>query len=108
MSSRLIGKAARDHLKNNKVYELCIEETVIGTMPKDVIDNLNQKREELETEINELNKQLEEQSRKVYEVLVQQVELKRKWALIDGLGNKGQKIQDVSGRQARRKLAEIR
>ena len=55
-----------------------------------------------------LNKKLEEQSRKVYEVLVQQVELKRKSALIDGLGNKGQKIQDVSGRQVRRKLAEIR
>ena len=44
MSSRLIGKAARDHLKNNKVYELCIEEAEIGTMPKDVIDNLNKKQ----------------------------------------------------------------
>ena len=109
ISSRLIGKAARDHLKNNKVYELCIEEAEIGTMPKDVIDNLNKKRDELETEINELNKQLDEQSRKVYEVLVQQLELKRKSALIDGLGNsKGQQIQDVSGRQVKRKLAEIR
>lgn len=108
MSSRLNGKVARDRLKNNKVYELCIEEAEIGTMPKDVIDNLKQKRGELETEIDELNKQLEEQSRKVYEVLVQQVELKRKSALIDGLGNKGQKIQDVSERQARRKLTEIR
>lgn len=108
MSSRLIGKAASYHLKNNKLYELCIEEAKIGTIPKDVIDNLNKKREELETEIDELNKQLEEQSRKVYEVLVQQVKLKRKSALIDGLGNKGQKIQDVSERQARRKLAEIR
>lgn len=107
MSSRLNGKVARDRLKN-KVYELCIEEAEIGTMPKDVIDNLKQKRGELETEIDELNKQLEEQSRKVYEVLVQQVELKRKSALIDGLGNKGQKIQDVSERQARRKLTEIR
>ena len=84
------------------------KEAEIGTIPKDVIDNLNQKREELETEIDELNKKLEEQSRKVYEVLVQQVELKRKSALIDGLGNKGQKIQDVSWRQVRRKLAEIR
>ena len=35
----------------------------------------------------------------MYEVLVQQVEFKRKPALIDGLGNKGQKIQDVSERQ---------
>ena len=70
--------------------------------------NLKQKREELETEIDELSKQLEEQSRKVYEVLVQQVELKRMSALIDGLGNKGQKVQEVSERQVRRKLAEIR
>ena len=108
MSSRLIGKAARDRLKKNKVYELCIEEDEIGTMPKDVIDNLKQKREELETEIDELSKQLEEQSSKVYEVLVQQVELKRRSALIDGLGNKGQKVQEVSERQVRRKLAEIR
>ena len=45
----------------------------------------------------------------MYEVLVQQVELKGKSALIDGLGNsKGQKLQDVSGRQVKRKLAEIR
>ena len=35
MSSRLVGKAARDRLENNKVYELCIEEDEIGTMPKD-------------------------------------------------------------------------
>ena len=44
ISSRLIGKAARDHLKNNKVYELCIEEAEIGTIPKDVIDNLNKNK----------------------------------------------------------------
>ena len=66
MSSRLIGKAARNHLKNNKVYELYIEEEEIGTMPKDVIDNLKQKQEDLETEIDELSKQLEEMSTKVY------------------------------------------
>ena len=108
ISSRLIGKAARDRLKSNKVYELCLEEAEVGAMPKDVIHSLKQKREELETEIDELKVQLQEQSRKVYEVLVQQVELKRKSALVDGLGNKGQKIQDVSERQARRKLTEIR
>ena len=66
MSSRLIGKAARNRLKNNKVYELCIEEEEIGTMLKDVIDNLKQKQEDLETEIDELSKQLEEMSTKVY------------------------------------------
>lgn len=27
VSSRLLGKAARDRLKSNKVYELCVEET---------------------------------------------------------------------------------
>ena len=108
MSSKLIGKAARDRLKSDKVYELFIQEAEIGSMPKNVIDDLKQKREELETEIVELNRQLEEQSRKVYEVLVQQVELERRSALIDRLGNKGQKIQNVSERQARRKLTEIR
>ena len=44
----------------------------------------------------------------MYKVLVQQVELKRNSALKDGLGKKGQKIQDVSERQAQRKLTQIR
>ena len=44
----------------------------------------------------------------MYKVLVQQVELKRKLVLIDGLGNKGQEIHDLSEGQARRKLTEIR
>lgn len=42
ISSRLIGKAARDHLNNNKVYELCKEEAETGTIPKNVIDNFYQ------------------------------------------------------------------
>lgn len=108
MSSRPLGKAARDHLKNNKVYEMCVEESEMAAMPKDVIDNLNHQREELGTEINDLNKQLDEQTEKVYEVLVEQVELRRRLSLIDGLGNKGKKVQDVSERQARRKMNEIR
>jgi len=83
VSSRLLGKAARDRLKSNKVYELCVEETEMASMPKDVIDDLTQKRAEMEKEIDELNKQLEEQSNKVYSVLVEQVELKRKLSLID-------------------------
>ena len=106
MSSRLSGKAARDCLDSNKVYELCIEEAEIRAMLKVVIDSFKQKQE-LETKIVKLNKQLQEKSRKVYKVLVQQVELKRNSALKDGLGKKGQKIQDVSERQARRKLTEI-
>lgn len=55
----------------------------MASMPKDVIDDLTQKRAEMEKEIDELNKQLEEQSNKVYSVLVEQVELKRKLSLID-------------------------
>ena len=56
MSSRLSGKAARDRLKSNKVYELCIDEAEIGAMLKVVIDSLKQKWEDLETEIHQLNK----------------------------------------------------
>lgn len=108
VSSRLLGKAARDRLKSNKVYELCVEEIEMASMPKDVIDDLTQKKAAMEKEIDELNKQLEEQSNKVYSVLVEQVELKRKLSVIDGLGNKGKKIQEVEERQARRKLNEIR
>ena len=44
MSSRLIGKAARDRLKSNKVHKLCLEEAEIGAMPKDVIDSLKRNR----------------------------------------------------------------
>ena len=43
MSSRLSGRAARDRLKSNKVYELCIDEAEIGAMLKVVIDSLKQK-----------------------------------------------------------------
>jgi len=103
VSSRLLGKAARDRLKSNKVYELCVEETEMASMPKDVIDNLTQKRAEMEKEIDELKKQLEEQSNKVYSVLVEQVELKRKLSVIDGLGNKGKKNPRGGGKTDQKK-----
>ena len=101
----MLGKQPEIAWRTTKCMNFAQKKTKLELCPR---MNLKQKREELETEINELSKQLEEQSRKVYQVLVQQVELKRKSARIGGLGNKGQKIQDVSERQAGRKLVEIR
>lgn len=107
-SSRLLGKCDKDRLISKKIYELEVKSTEVAAMLQDVINDLERRQKEMEEEINKLKKELEEQSRKVYSVLVEQIEMKRRLSIVDGLGNKGKKIQEVNERQARRKLAEMR
>ena len=76
-------------------------------MPQDVIKILTEEREEMQKEIDDLNSKVEKQSRIVYSVLAEQIEIQRKIQTLHTLGNKGKKIQ-VDERQARRKLSDIR
>lgn len=58
--------------------------------------------------MSELQKKAEEQAETAYSLLVDQVEMKRRLEVLNNLGNKGKKIQEVSERQARRKLSDLR
>lgn len=53
-------------------------------------------------------KKIEEQAANTYSLLVDQLEMKRKLGVLNNLGNKGKKIQDVGERQARRRLSVLR
>ena len=77
-------------------------------MPQDVIKNLTEEREEMQKQIDDLNSKVEKQSRIVYSLLAEQIEIQRKIQTLHTLGNKGKKIQEVDERQARRKLSDIR
>lgn len=106
--SPLLGKNDRLKLKNNKTYELEVVQSEFSAIPQDVIKNLTEKHEEMQKQIDDLNSKVEEQSRIVYSVLAEQIEMQRKIQTLDTLGNKGKKIQEVDERQARRKLSDIR
>ena len=106
--SPLLGKIDRHKLRNDKTYELEVFQSEFSVMPQDVIKILTEEREEMQKEIDDLNSKVEKQSRIVYSVLAEQIEIQRKIQTLHTLGNKGKKIQEVDERQARRKLSDIR
>lgn len=75
-------------------------------LAKDVKEKLVRERELMEQKVSDLQKK--EQAANTYSLLVDQLEMKRKVGVLNNLGNKGKKIQDVGERQARRKLSVLR
>ena len=108
VSSPLHGKSDRDRIIQTKTYEMKVREEEFVTLPKDVIQNLVRERELMEQKVSELQKKTEEQAETAYSLLVDQVEMKRRLEVLNNLGNKGKTIQEVSERQARRKLSGLR
>ena len=60
-------------------------------MPQNVIKMLTEEREEMQKQIVDLNSKVEKQSRIVYSVLAEQIEIRRKIQTLHTLGNKGKK-----------------
>ena len=108
VSSPLHGKSDRDRIIQTKTYEMKVREEEFVALPKDVIQNLVRERELMEQKVSELQKKTEEQAETAYSLLVDQVEMKRRLEVLNNLGNKGKTIQEVSERQARRKLSDLR
>lgn len=108
VSSPLHGKSDRDRIIQTKTYEMKVREEEFVALPKDVIQNLVRERELMEQKVSELQKKTEEQAQTAYSLLVDQVEMKRRLEVLNNLGNKGKTIQEVSERQARRKLSDSR
>lgn len=75
-------------------------------LAKDVKEKLVRERELMEQKVSDLQKK--EQAANTYSLLVDQLEMKRKLGVLNNLGNKGKKIQDVGERQARRRLSVLR
>ena len=108
VSSPLHGKSDRDRIIRTKTYEMEVREEEFVALPKDVIENLVRERELMKQKVSELRKKTEEQAETAYSLLVDQVEMKRRLEVLNNLGNKGKKIQEVCERQARRKLSDLR
>ena len=58
-------------------------------MPQDVIQIFTEEREEMQKQIDDLNSKVEKQSRIVYSVLAEQIEIQIQ--TLHTLGNKGKK-----------------
>ena len=89
--SPLLGKNNRHKLRSDKTYELEVLQSEFSAIPQDVIQNLTEKRKEMQKQIDDLNSKVEEQSRIIYSVLAEQIEMQRKIQTLHTLGNKGKK-----------------